>query len=389
MPKPWLRVALLLFCIGWGANHFVALLLVYKTTLALDAAAPAALLGMYALGLVPGLLLSGPLSDRYGRRALVFPATALTLATSALLGAGGGSFELLLVGRLLYGIGAGAAMNPGAVWLLELSAQAGPGAGARRATLALSAGFGFGPLLSGLLAQYAPYPTVLPYVAHLIVSAIAFGLALGAPAPPPPLGSRGPLLHIGLNRSNRAPFLRGVVWMAPFVFAFPGIAFATLPALAGGQLRPSYVGTLAALTLAAGMLAQPFTRRIAPTSAARAGLIIGALGIVLGAGATAWRASGLLLAAAVLLGAAYGVCMTSGLRTVEALSRPESRAGLTGLYYVLTYVGFATPLGLALVARRLPPIAALLAVAALALLAAGALRAPASAPESSAGRAGG
>jgi|HubBroStandDraft_6_1064221.scaffolds.fasta_scaffold205830_2 hypothetical protein len=384
MGKPWLRVALLLFCIGWGANHFVALLLVYKATLALDAAAPAALLGMYALGLWPGLLLSGPLSDRYGRRALVFPATALTLVASALLGAGGGSFDLLLLGRLLYGMGAGAAMSPGAVWLLELSAQTGPGAGARRATLALSAGFGFGPLLSGLLAQYAPHPTVLPYVAHLIVSAIAFGLALGAPAPPRVAGSRGPLLRIGLDRSNRGPFLRGVVWMAPFVFAFPSIAFATLPVLAGGQLRPSTVGTLAALTLAAGMLAQPFTRRIVPTAAARAGLIIGALGTVLGAGATAGHAPGLLPAAAVLLGAAYGVCMTSGLRTVEALSRPESRAGLAGLYYVLTYVGFGTPLGLALVGRRVPPIAALLGVAVLALGAAGALRAPGTAAESSA-----
>jgi MFS family permease len=382
--KPWVRVALLLFCVGWGANHFVALLLVYKAKLALDAAAPAALLGMYALGLVPGLLLSGPLSDRYGRRALVFPATALTLAASAWLGAGGGSFHLLLVGRLLYGLGAGAAMSPGAVWLLELSAKTAPGAGARRATLALSAGFGFGPLLSGLLAQYAPHPTVLPYVAHLIVSAVAFGLALGAPAPPRAAAARGPLLHIGLNRSNRGPFLHGVVWMAPFVFAFPGIAFATLPVLAGGHLRPGTVGTLAALTLAAGMLAQPFTRRIAPTVAARAGLAVGALGTALGAGATAFHASALLLAAAVLLGAAYGVCMTSGLRTVEALSRPENRAGLAGLYYVLTYVGFGTPLGLALVARRLPPIAALLGVAALALAAAGALRAPGPAPETSA-----
>ena len=93
MLKPWVRIALLLFCVGWGANHFVALLLVYKQTLALDAAAPAALLGMYALGLVPGLLLSGPLSDRYGRRALVFPATAVTLLASALLGAAGGSFH--------------------------------------------------------------------------------------------------------------------------------------------------------------------------------------------------------------------------------------------------------------------------------------------------------
>ena len=386
--KPWVRIALLLFCVGWGANHFVALLLVYKATLSLDAAAPAALLGMYALGLVPGLLLSGPLSDRYGRRAIVFPATAVTLAASALLGAGGGSFYLLLVGRLLYGVGAGAAMNPGAVWLLELSAGAAPGAGARRATLALSAGFGFGPLLSGLLAQHAPYPTVLPYVAHLVVETFVFVLALRAPAHPRPPRRPGPLLRIGLDGANRGPFLRGVVWMAPFVFAFPGIAFATLPALAGGKIQPSYVGALAALTLAAGMAAQPFTRRIAPTAAGRAGLVVGATGVVLGTGAVAWHATLPLLAATALLGVGYGTCMTSGLRLVETLSRPETRAGLAGLYYVLTYVGFATPLGLALAARRMPPAVALCGVAALALAAAAALRAPPIVGRSSPGKVG-
>jgi len=370
------RIALLLFCVGWGANHFVALLLVYKETLALDAAAPAALLGMYALGLVPGLLLSGPLSDRYGRRTLVFPATVVTLLASALLGAGGGSFGPLLVGRLLYGVGAGAAMNPGAVWLLELSDGAAPGAGARRATLALSAGFGFGPLLSGLLAQYAPHPTLLPYVPQLLVTTFVLGLAARTPAPPRPAARPGPLLRIGLDRTNRGPFLRGVVWMAPFVFAFPGIAFATLPALAGGKIQPSYVGALAALTLAAGMAAQPFTRHIAPTSAARAGLVVGAAGVLLGAGAVVWHATLPLLAAAALLGVGYGVCMTSGLRLVEALSRPETRAGMAGLYYVLTYVGFTTPLLLALAARHMTPTATLLGVAALALIAAAALRAP-------------
>jgi hypothetical protein len=374
--KPWVRIALLLFCVGWGANHFVALLLVYKGTLALDAAAPAALLGMYALGLVPGLLLSGPLSDRYGRRALVFPATVVTLLASALLGAEGGSFKALLFGRLLYGVGAGAAMNPGAVWLLDLSAGDAPGAGARRATLALSAGFGFGPLLSGLLAQFAPHPTLLPYVPHLLVTTFVLGLAFRTPAPPRAPARPGPLLRIGLDRTNRGPFLRGVVWMAPFVFAFPGIAFATLPALAGGKILPSYVGALAALTLAAGMAAQPFTRRSAPTTAARAGLLVGAAGVLLGAGAVVWHSALPLLAAAALLGVGYGVCMTSGLRLVEALSRPETRAGLAGLYYVLTYAGFATPLLLALAARRMTPTATLLGVAALALCAAAALRAP-------------
>ena len=228
-------------------------------------------------------------------------------------------------------------------------------------------------MLSGLLAQFAPHPTLLPYVPHLLVTTFVLGLAFRTPTPPRAPARPGPLLRIGLDRTNRGPFLRGVVWMAPFVFAFPGIAFATLPALAGSKIQPSYVGALAALTLGAGMAAQPFTRRIAPTAAARAGLLVGAAGVLLGAGAVVWHAALPLLVAAALLGVGYGVCMTSGLRLVEALSRPEARAGLAGLYYVLTYAGFSTPLLLALAARHVPPTATLLGVAALALFAAAAL----------------
>src|SRR6478735_8114282 len=113
----WRRVAFLLFAVGWGANHFASLLQVYRQRLALDAAAPALLFGMYALGLAPGPLVA--------------------LGASALLGAAGASFALLLVGRLLYGLAAGGVMSAGAAWLIELSHD-NLAAGPRRATIALS-----------------------------------------------------------------------------------------------------------------------------------------------------------------------------------------------------------------------------------------------------------
>ena len=129
-PRSWQRVAAVLFAIGWGANHFAPLLPVYRRTLDLDPAAPAILYGVYALGLLPGLLVAGPLSDRLGRRALVRPAAFAALVASALLGALGGSFFALLAGRFAYGLAAGAAMSPGAVWVGELSQEDGPGVGA-------------------------------------------------------------------------------------------------------------------------------------------------------------------------------------------------------------------------------------------------------------------
>ncbi len=98
-PTAWRSVGLLLFAVAWGANHFAPLLLVYRQRLALDAAAPAMLFGMYALGLVPGLLLAGPLSDRRGRRAIVLPSAVVALGASTLLGAFGASFAATWGGR--------------------------------------------------------------------------------------------------------------------------------------------------------------------------------------------------------------------------------------------------------------------------------------------------
>ena len=377
----WRRVALLLFAVGWGANHFVSLLQVYRARLGLDAAAPAMLFAMYALGLAPGLLLAGPVSDRYGRRAVVLPSALVALAASALLGAADASFSLLLAGRLLYGIGAGGVMSAGAAWLIELSDDA-LGAGPRRATIALSAGFGLGPLVTGLLAQYAPEPTRTPFGVHLAVLGGALLVARRAPdsrasARAHAGATKRPLIRIQLEPEAWSQFLRGVAPMAPFVFGFPAIAFAALPSMLGGALGPAplvYTGALCALTLAAGVMAQPITRRFAPMLAARLGLVAGTVGVLLGALAVSARMPLALLLVAPLLGAAYGVCMTSGIQSVQRLAQPEARGGVMGLFYLLTYVGFLAPYLLALATRAVAPATALEAVAGMSLLTAWVIR---------------
>ena len=79
---------------------------------------------------------------------------------------------------------------------------------------------------------------------------------------------------------------------------------------------------------------------------------------------------------APVLGVGYGVCMTSGLRNVEILAKPETRGGMTGLYYVLTYIGFAVPYILAQLTKTLDPASTLVGLAVLSAIAAIALRRP-------------
>jgi hypothetical protein len=70
---------------------------------------------------------------------------------------------------------------------------------------------------------------------------------------------------------------------------------------------------------------------------------------------------------AVLLGAAYGIAMVSGLLEIQRITAPNGvadLAGLTGVYYAAAYAGFLLPSALATVAG-IAPYTALLSVVAL------------------------
>ena len=335
------RVGVLLFSAGWGANHFSTLLVVYRRDLGLAPAALGILFGAYALGLVPGLILAGRASDRWGRRALVLPASALALAGSVVLAFGTHGFGVLLAGRLIYGLGMGAVMSPGSVWLQELSPI---GSGPRRATLALSAGFGMGPVVSGAIAELAPAPMLLPYVAHVLV--MTWALA-GTRAVPETAGRTRPAPVDARAAHKRPGDLRVLVELlpaAPWAFGFAAVTLAILP----GLMRPRvshpvlYSGFVIFTTLLAGVLVQPGVRRLG-RSAGLLGLAMGGLGLLLGARAVSLGSPALVFAVAPLVGGGYGLIMTSGLAEVAARAPARVRGTAVGVYYVLTYVGFALP----------------------------------------------
>lgn len=365
------RVAVLLFAVAWGANHFAPLLLVYRARMHLLPIELSELFAVYSLGLVPGLLIGGPLSDTRGRRAVVLPAALLALGGTALLAAGAAGFGLLLAGRLVVGLGSGGVFSAGTAWLQDLSVGTAPGTGARRAAIALSCGFGGGPLIAGAVGQWSARPMWMPYL--LQGAALCGALLLVSPAPGA-VRAPGPAAPRSDRRSSLRPpagFVREVGLVAPWVFAFPAIAFVVLPSLVRphvAEFAVVYAGLVAAATLAAGILIQPLVRVAPPRRAAIVGLLVGVVGLLVGRLATSRGSAAGVVMAAVLLGFGYGGCLIAGLRWVEGATPLPSRGRVTGLFYVVTYVGFWAPLLLAALARRLgdgPPLllAALLALA--------------------------
>ncbi len=175
----WVRIAFAMFAVGWGANQFSPMLIVYRHELRLGADAVAGLFLVYALTLIPGLLVGGPASDRFGRRPVVLPFVALSPLATLLLALGPRSLALISAGRALAGLCSGVVFGSATAWVQELSH--GTGQSARRAALALTAGFGLGPVVAAVLAQWVPDPLVVPYVPHLVIGVAAAIMVWRAP----------------------------------------------------------------------------------------------------------------------------------------------------------------------------------------------------------------
>ncbi|WP_159540401.1 MFS transporter [Aeromicrobium sp. 9AM] len=342
----WLRVAAALFAVGWGANQFAAMLLVYRDDGA-SSEAVTALFGAYALGLIPALLIVAPISDRIGRRRVMRPVLVLSFIATVILLVGGDNLVVLLLGRLVAGIASGAAFAPGSAWVKELSADGPPGTGARRATLALSAGFGSGPLVAGVCGQWLPDPTVLPYVPHLVLMLGVVALAWHAPEPfvPRSKDERHRRSEVWQAMRSRR-FLLGITLTAPWVFGAAATSFATIPTFVDIGVAPVAVtGALTGLTLWTGVAVQPLGKRLHdPRLIIGAGLAAAAAGLLTGLLLAATGIEWLVLPAAVLLGTAYGLILVGGLTTVESLAHPDDLGTLNAVFYSLTYVGFAAPL---------------------------------------------
>ncbi|MEN2420262.1 MFS transporter [Streptomyces rimosus] len=391
-PRHWLRAGWMMTASGWSANQFSALLGAYRGDLGLTTATTTALFAVYVLGLIPGLLLGGPLADRRGRRPVVYTALATAAVATCLLMAGPAAAWLLWPGRFLTGLGAGALLTAGSVWIKELSSaphdpSTAPGTAARRSGLFLSAGFASGGLAAALIAQWAPYPMITAYVPHLVLSAVAAAAAGRAPetvrtgsAHRPAAPEARPITHDHASRgAGGASFRRLIAPVAPWVFAAPTIAFVTLPGLVGARLdgwQTVYAGVATAVTPGAGLLVAPLARRLAARhrlATAVTGLAAVALGLLVGALAVMAVQPAVALAAAVVLGAGYGLCVAYGLTEVAALAPPHRLARLTARFWILAYLGFFAPYGVTLLSALWSPQAILAAAALLAVLTLGAV----------------
>lgn len=362
-------VLVVLLATGWVANHFVALMPVISNRQHLSTATLDAIFGIYAVGLLPGLLLGGRASDVFGRRAVALTGSA-TAAAGTLAMLLSQQPEVLTAGRLIVGIGVGLAMSSGTAWASDLK---GP-AGAATAGAVLIAGFAVGPLVGGFITAAGEPGVQISFAvaAALVMAAMAVTVLAARRAPQ---SAAAEIIGPQTAPPPGQGVARALSWalpLAPWVFASATLGFVTIPGrVHTGLAAPVAAGFAALLVNGSSGVIQLIARAAKwGPQAGTTGAGLAALSYALIAVAPPTLTLELSLPLLLLLGCASGLSLREGLIDLEAAAPQRVRGTLTGVFYSVTYIGFGLPLVLT---TRGPEVTELILVAMAALASAAAI----------------
>jgi MFS family permease len=308
----------------------------------------------YAAGVIASLVLFGRLSDQVGRRRMLLPGLGLAaLSAVAFLMADG--LGLLIVGRVLSGLSAGIFTGTATATLVDLAAPERRGRATLLATIANMGGLGCGPLLAGLLSQWAGSPLRLVFWVDLALLVPA-AIAIWAMPEPVAVRSRPRLRPQALTvpAEMRTTFVQAA--LAGFAgFAVLGLFTAVAPAFLGQELgvtSRAVVGLVVFAVFAASMAGQVMLELL-PRGVR---LPAGCLALIAGMG---WLALGLTVSSLALLvlggviaGFGHGLAFRAGLTEVNARAPADKRGEVASSFFVVMYVAISLPvIGVGLLAE--------------------------------------
>ncbi|MFJ8858407.1 MFS transporter [Streptomyces sp. NPDC102451] len=301
---------------------------------------------VYAFGVIGVLLLAGNASDAVGRRPVLLVGLGCA-AASAVCFLCATALGWLFAGRLLSGLSAGLFTGAATAYVMELA----PGQGSPRASFVATAanmgGLGCGPLLAGILAQYAPWPLHLPFIVHMVLVAASVLLLLGLRET---VAERRPLRTVRPQRPGVPPQVRAVfrpAALASFVgFALFGVFTSVSPAFLSEFLdvdNHAVGGLIVALAFFASVAGQSAVGRIGEQRSLPLGCVGLLGGLALLAAAIWWQLLPLIVLSALLGGAGQGLAFRAALSQVAATSPEGGRAAVISTLFVVAYAGISLP----------------------------------------------
>ncbi|WP_354644411.1 MFS transporter [Kitasatospora camelliae] len=312
---------------------------------------------VYAFAVVAVLSAAGSVSDTVGRRPVLLAGLGFA-ALSAVCFLLENGLPLLYLGRIMSGLSAGLFTGTATAYVIELAPEGAGGRAAFAATAANMGGLGLGPLMSGVLSQYAPDPLVLPFAVHLGMVAVAAGVVAMLPETVP--GAQ-PVRRARLRAPKLPREVRGVFvpsGVAAFTgFALFGVFTAVSPAFLTQTLdvhNRAVTGLIVFSAFLASTVGQLAAGRLGARRALPLGCAVLVAGLVLLGGTLLAESVALLVLSALVGGTGQGMSLRGAVGAVASAAPAEQRAGTISSLFVVAYTGLAVPIiGVGLLTGRI------------------------------------
>lgn len=331
-----------LLVLTMGTSTLTPLLPLYQRDFGLSTGTATLLFVTYTVTVCPTMLIAGNLADRLGRKRLLMPSLAI-MTLASLVFALAESVPMLFAGRVLQGLAIGGFLGVGAAFVVDHARRESKALAAALAGVFFRLGFGLGPGLAGIAAQYGPDPRHFVFEIHIVLMVIGM-IAVGTTAETLLRRAEpGPFrIRIGVPQGQALGFLTYVA-PATFMMSFiEGTLLSVVPLFVVDTLQVdnlAIVGAIGFLALALGGAAPFIARNIDPRRAVTFGVGSSAVLSFLIVASSQVDAVGLVVLAAAAIGVTNGFILFGGTVICGTIVPIEERGKLMSLLYMCAYAG--------------------------------------------------
>jgi MFS family permease len=302
---------------------------------------------VYVLGNLVALLVFGRLADQIGRRNVSLPAIGCGIVSTVVFAAAAGT-AWLFAARALSGFSTGLAAGAATAWIAETYIDRGTGAAARIAAAANFFGCAAGPLIGGVLAQFAPAPLQLPFFVYLVLLCIVAATTAFAPET---VIERKRLSEVSLKPRLGVPRQIRLQFVSPAVtgfatFALIGFYSALLPSLLRDSLNqsgPVVAGAVVFELFLVAAITILTSGRLGSQRAALTALTLLPPSLWLLVLAEAARSLPLVLLSAAAGGIAGGLGYRGSLEVINRIAPADRRSEVVSSYLIALFAGNSVP----------------------------------------------